>query len=342
MNTRAIAAWILTAVVAVGLLAPSAAAQENGYVIGPGDVLSISVWKHPELDRSVVVRSNGNITFPPVGELTAAGQSPSELGRDLSLRLRDFTRETTQVTVAIEQHNSRSVYVTGQVAVPGRYSFERMPDILQLLTESGGALPSADLSNVSIIRPTATGPEVTTVDVGAYMRGQRRRPLPELQPGDTVDVPSVMGGGGIGGAGYVYIFGQVGSPGAYPAGEGIDLMQLVSLAGGTTPEARLDEVSIVMDGARGGQVVAKVDLDAVIDHGTRMPFTLRSGDRVFVPEVSTGVAGRILGGVGTVLNWSRDVMSAYLLYLTIDREIDDREAREEAATAAAAAAAATN
>ncbi len=330
-------------VVALMLVVSTSTAQEVDYVIGPGDVLSISVWRHPELDRNVVVRSNGRITFPPVGELIAAGQSPSELGRDLSLRLRDFTRETTQVTVSIEQHNSRSVYVTGQVAAPGRYSFERIPDILQLLTEAGGALPSADLSNVSIIRPTATGPEVIGVDVGSYMRGRRRDPLPELRPGDTVDVPSLIGGGGLGGPGAVYIFGQVGAPGAYPAGEGLDLMQLVSLAGGTTPAARLDEVSVVMDGGRGGQVVAKVDLGGVIEHGTATPFTLQAGDRVFVPEAGTGVGGRILGGITTVLNWSRDIMSAYLLYLTIDREIDDREARSgETAAAAAAAAAATN
>ena len=310
------------------LAAPTALAQQSDYVIGSGDVLSISVWRHPELDRSVVVRANGRITFPPIGELTAGGQSPTELGRDLSLRLRDFTRETNQVTVSIEQHNSRSVYVTGQVAAPGRYSFERIPDILQLMTETGGALPSADLSNVSIIRPTATGPEIITVDVSSYMRGQRRTPLPDLRPGDTVDVPSIIGGGGVGGPGLVYIFGQVGAPGAYPAGDGIDLMQLVSLAGGTTPDARLDEVSIVMDGSRGGQVVAKVDLDGVIEHGTATPFLLQGGDRVFVPEVSTGFTGSVLGGVTTVLNWSRDVMSAYLLYLTIDREIDDKEARE--------------
>ncbi|MBD3366635.1 MAG: hypothetical protein GF405_00505 [Candidatus Eisenbacteria bacterium] len=341
MRNRGTTVGVVAALVAWALLSTTAPAQDSDYVIGPGDVLSISVWRHPELDRSVVVRASGRITFPPVGELTAAGQSPSELGRDLSLRLRDFTRETTQVTVAIEQHNSRSIYVTGQVAAPGRYSFERIPDILQLLTESGGALPSADLSNVSIIRPTMTGPEVITVDVGAYMRGQRRTPLPDLRPGDTVDVPSIIGGGGMGGPGVVYIFGEVGAPGAYPAGDGIDLMQLVSLAGGTTPAARLNEVSVVMDGSRGGQVVAKVDLAGVIEHGTSAPFELQAGDRVFVPEASTSVAGQVLGGVTTVLNWSRDIMSAYLLYLTIDREVDDREARDEAA-AAAAAAAATN
>ena len=326
-NREAVILMVVGFVVSV-LVAPTALAQQSDYVIGSGDVLSISVWRHPELDRSVVVRANGRITFPPIGELTAGGQSPTELGRDLSLRLRDFTRETTQVTVSIEQHNSRSVYVTGQVAAPGRYSFERIPDILQLMTETGGALPSADLSNVSIIRPTATGPEIITVDVSSYMRGQRRTPLPDLRPGDTVDVPSIIGGGGVGGPGLVYIFGQVGAPGAYPAGDGIDLMQLVSLAGGTTPDARLDEVSIVMDGSRGGQVVAKVDLDGVIEHGTATPFLLQGGDRVFVPEVSTGFTGSVLGGVTTVLNWSRDVMSAYLLYLTIDREIDDKEARE--------------
>jgi polysaccharide export outer membrane protein len=334
---RALQIALVTGLI-VALTAPIAGAQETAeYVIGPGDVLSVAVWRHADLDRQIVVGTNGTVTFPPVGELTAAGLTPTALSRGIMQRLRDYTRETTQVTVSVAQYNSRAVFLTGQVMAPGRYSFERIPDILQLLSQAGGPLPSADLSNVSVVRPTPTGPRVIKADVGGYMRGQATTPLPVLQPGDTVEIPALAATGGLAGPGLVYIFGEVNMPGAYPTFETTDVLQLISLAGGTTPEARLDEVAVVMDGA-GGQVVAQLDLERTIREGTGDPFILSPGDRVVIFPKSTNVAVQILGGAATVLGYARDVMSAYLLYLTVDREIDARGERD-AATAAAAEAA---
>lgn len=331
---------IALVVMTVVLPVTEAASQlPSDYEIGPGDVLAISVWRHPDLDRSVVVRSNGTVTFPPVGDLTASGLTPVELSREIMQRLRDYTRETTQVTVSMAQFNSRAIYLTGQVAAPGRYSFERIPDLLQLLSQAGGPLPGADLSAVSIVRPAAGGADVTRVDVGAYMRGQESTALPALQPGDTVDVPSLaMGGSAMGGGGLVYILGEVTTPGAYPATDGLDLLQLIALAGGTTPEARLNNVAVVMNGG-GSQVVAKVDLDSVIDHGTAVPFLLGSGDRVVVQGRTSSVLAQTLGITSTVLGYGRDILSSYLLYLSVDRELADRQARAAAEASAAEAAA---
>ncbi len=329
----------LVVLVVVLPFAEAASQQPSEYQIGPGDVLSISVWRHPDLDRNVVVRSNGAVTFPPVGDLTAAGLTPTGLAREIMQRLRDYTRETTQVTVSMAQFNSRAVYLTGQVAAPGRYSFEQLPDLLQLLSQAGGPLPGADLSSVSIVRPGAGGAQVTKVDVGAYMRGQVSTPLPTLQPGDTVDVPSLaLGGSAMGGGGLVYILGEVTTPGAYPAADGLDILQLIALAGGTTPQARLDNVAVVMNGD-GSQVVAAVDLKNVIEHGTSEPFMLGSGDRVVVQGSTSSVLAQALGITSTVLGYGRDILSSYLLYLSVDRELADREARAAAEAAAANAAA---
>jgi len=311
----------LVVLVAVMVLATAASAQRSAvYRIGQGDALSISVWRHPDLERAVVVRANGLITFPPIGDVTAAGLTTNELSREIMQRLRDYTRETTQVTVTVTQFNSRALFLTGQVVAPGRYSFEAMPDVLQLLSQAGGPLPSADLSNVSIIRPTATGPEVTSIDITAYMRGMATEPLPQLMPGDTVDVPSVIGTGAITGQGMVYIFGEVNAPGAYPAGDGTDLMQLISVAGGVTPEAELDKVAVVMDG-EDGHVVARIDVKSVIENGTNTPFMLASGDRVFVPGDEADVGEQILGGIGQVFSYSLDAASAWLLFLRLEDEL---------------------
>lgn len=318
--------------VALALLSTVAVAQTTSeYKIGQGDALSVSVWRHPELERTVVVRSNGRVTFPPIGDIAAAGLTPQDLSREIMLRLRDYTRETTQVTVTVAQFNSRAVFLTGQVMAPGRYSFEAIPDLLQLLSQAGGPLPSADLSQVSIIRPTPSGPSVTMIDVGSYMRGEASEPLPMLEPGDTVEIPSILGTASVGATGMVFIFGEVGAPGAYPSAGGSDLLQLIALAGGTTPSADLDEVSVIMDGGT-GQVVAKIDLQDIIDNGTTAPFLLADGDRVVVPATEASLAGQIATGIGTVFGYTSDLMSSYLLYLTLDREADAKTVRDAAAT----------
>ena len=330
-NGRAMRTSLVVFVVVLLLSTAANGQRPAEYKIGQGDALSVSVWRHPELERTVVVRSDGLVTFPPIGDVTAAGLTPSDLSREIMLRLRDYTRETTQVTVTVAQFNSRAVFVTGQIVGAGRYSFEAIPDLLQLLSQAGGPLPSADLSKVAIIRGTPSGPEVITIDVGAYMRGQTTQPLPTLEPGDTIEIPSIVGAGSVAGQGLVFIFGEVRSPGAYPATGGTDLFQLIAMAGGTTPEARLGDVSVVMDGGD-GQVVAKVDLEDVIQNGTATPFMVAAGDRVVVPGSDDSVAGQILGGIGTVFGYTSDLMSSYLLYLTIDREVEAKSTRDAVST----------
>lgn len=324
MMLRGVAAALALVLGATAL----AAAQTPGeYVIGVGDVLVVSVWRHPEMDARVVVRSNGAVTFPPVGDITAAGMTPAALARDLTQRLRDYTRETNQVTVTVEQFISQGIFVTGQVAGPGRYSFEEMPDIIRLLSQAGGALPSADLSSVSIIRTGAEGPRVIPVDVGAYMRGDITGAMPTLQPGDTVEVPSIAGGGGVSGPDVVYILGEVNRPGAYPATGGLDVLQAIALAGGATQRARLDEVAVVMDDGD-GQVVAIVDAERLIRDGSARVLEARAGDRVVVPAMETGLAAKVIGGAGVVLDATTSVLSTYLNYLTIDRVLDEREDKQ--------------
>ena len=128
----------------------------------------------------------------------------------------------------------------------------------------------------------------------------------------------------------VFIFGEVRLPGAYPAPPGTDLLQLIAIAGGTTPEARLGEVSVVMDGAN-GQVVAKVDLKEIISSGSAAPFLVAAGDRVIIPGSEADLAGQIIDGIGTAFAFSLDIMSAWLLYITLDDRLDDRAAEEAAA-----------
>ncbi len=320
MRARAII-WLVL-VCSVLVWSGVAEAQSTDYIIGGGDLLTISVWRHPEMDRPVTVRSNGLISFPPVGEIMAQGLTPLSLGRELTQRLRDYTRETNQVTVTIDQFNSRAIFLTGQVAMPGRYSFERIPDILQVMSQAGGPLPSADLSSVAIIRATPSGPQIIPVDLGSYMRGEAGRALPDLLPGDTLEFPAIYGGN-VGGPGLVYVIGEVNMPGAYSASEKMDVLQVLALAGGPTREAALSDVVVIMDAGE-SQVAANIDLAAITRHGTAAPFYVSAGDRIVVPPQGSSIGEVILTGAGSILGAARDVLQSYLLYLSIDSTLEDR------------------
>jgi len=325
MSARGIIWMVL--VCGVLVWSTDASAQGTEYVIGAGDLLTISVWRHPELDRPVTVRSNGLITFPPVGEIMAQGLTPTALGRELTQRLRDYTRETNQVTVTMDQFNSRAIFLTGQIALPGRYSFEHIPDILQVMSQAGGPLPSADLTSVSIIRPTPRGPEVIPVDLGSYMRGETSAALPELRPGDTVEFPSVYGGS-VAGPGMIYVIGEVNQPGAYTASERMDVLQALAVAGGPTREASLEDVVVIMD-AGDSQVAANVDLAAITRHGTGSPFYLSSGDRIVVPPRGASIGEVLLTGAGSLLDATREVLQSYLLYLSVESTLEEQRLRNE-------------
>jgi len=327
MCRRSLLVALLPVLVTMMALAPVATAQQAEYMIGAGDILAVSVWRHADLDRNIVVRTNGLITFPPVGELMAQGMTPTALGRELTLRLRDYTRETNQVTVTIVQFNSQAIFLTGQVAMPGRYSFERLPDILQVLSEAGGPLPMADLSSVAIVRPSAAGPEVISIDLGAYMRGESADALPELRPGDTIEFP-VSYGGGVTGSGNIYVLGEVNRPGAYPLTEGMDLLQVLAMAGGATREAALSDVVVVMD-AGGNQVAANVDLNRITSDGAARPFRLSGGDRIVVPMEGSSIGDVLLSGAGSLLSATTRVLQGYLLYLSVDRTLEDSRLQQQ-------------
>jgi len=294
------------------LLAPARESRAQEYVLGPEDVVAVSVWLHPELERSVTVNADGNITLPPVGEIKAAGLTTKQLGERIADRLSAYLRQTTTVTVTVQRYMSRSVFVTGSVATPGRYGFERIPSIVEVLGAAGGAQTGANLDHVQVVRMEDGVRRTLQADVAAAMREGDTSRLPELRPGDTIIVSGVLPGGGQGpgpgpgeGAG---VLGEVNRPGLVPVGSGADVWAVLAAAGGTTQRANLRSVRVLTRTETGTSVTA-YDLRDVLDHGSRAPVTIKSGDVVVVLPKGADV----WSGIVSVLGVSRDLLNIAVL-----------------------------
>ncbi len=158
------------------------------YQIGPGDVLQISVWKEEGLDQQILVRPDGEITFPLVGEIQAGGLTIRMLSDALIEKLKKYIPNPS-VSVSVLQAISNKVYVIGKVNRPGAFAATAYMDVLQALTMAGGLTPYADSDEIKIIRRTATGAKMKLFDYGEVISGEQLEMNIILKAGDTVVVP---------------------------------------------------------------------------------------------------------------------------------------------------------
>jgi polysaccharide export outer membrane protein len=297
------------------LLAPPARAQE--YTLGPEDVLQISVWLHPELEKTVAIGPDGSLIFPPAGEIKATGLTTRQLADRLGERLSTYLRQTTTVTVTVSQYLSRSVYVVGAVGRPGRYGFQSMPGLVDLISQAGGAQPGADLSRVQVIRKEGEARRVLTADVSTALRDGIGTDLPVLRPGDTVVLNTKDGGAYAGAPGDgVAVLGEVLRPGLYTVGSGLDVLMLMAQAGGFTARANLRLVRVVTPDPGGAQV-RTVDLKAAVEKNGAVPVIVKPGDVVFVTPSSSSAAWTVFT---QVLAISRDLLNVALAIDVLKRE----------------------
>lgn len=189
-------AWLPGALLALALLAPAAGvyaeaapmAPPPDYRISAEDVLDISVWKEPDLQRQVIVRPDGGISFPLVGDVPAAGKTPAELQGALRERLETFIPDAV-VTVSVVELRGLRIYVTGKVRNPGQFLVGRYVDVLQAITLAGGFTPFANSRNVHIIRREEGREVVYEFDYNEVERGHNLAQNIRLQADDVVVVP---------------------------------------------------------------------------------------------------------------------------------------------------------
>lgn len=165
------------------------AAPEIDYQIGENDVLEITVWNEPDLKQSLPVRPDGKITFPLIGEIQAANETPSELQGQIASKLKAFITHP-DVTVMVLQMNSRKFNILGRVAKPGSYPLTATTTVLDAIAEAGGFQDFAKEKDIYILRRNPEGQETRIpFNYKAVIKGKHSETNIVLEPHDTVIVP---------------------------------------------------------------------------------------------------------------------------------------------------------
>jgi polysaccharide export outer membrane protein len=166
----------------------TANAIDPTYKIGPQDVLRIDVWKEPEISRVTPVRPDGRISLPLLNDVQAAGLTPTQLASTISEGLKKFITNP-QVTVGVNEINSRRIYVTGEVTKPGAFPLQPNMTVLQALTSSGGFTQFAKIKGIYVLR-TEDGKQVKhPFNYKDVVSGKHPELNIVLQSGDVIVVP---------------------------------------------------------------------------------------------------------------------------------------------------------
>jgi polysaccharide export outer membrane protein len=166
----------------------TANAIDPTYKIGPQDVLRIDVWKEPEISRVTPVRPDGRISLPLLNDVQAAGLTPTQLASTISEGLKKFITNP-QVTVGVNEINSRRIYVTGEVTKPGAFPLQPNMTVLQALTSSGAFTQFAKIKGIYVLR-TEDGKQVKhPFNYKDVVSGKHPELNIVLQSGDVIVVP---------------------------------------------------------------------------------------------------------------------------------------------------------
>ena len=254
------------------LTSPFSAQSAGDYVIGPQDVLTVTVFDQADLGGKYAVELDGSFTFPLIGRVKAGGMTIREFEAQLKTRLADGFFKNPQVTVAIEQYRSQRVFVTGEVRNPGSYALTGDMTLIEALAKAGSTTPTAS-DEVVVVRGGKGAEQAATPGDG---RDTRRINLKNLQSGAAAVENLALRDGDtifVAKAELTYVLGQVKNPGSYPIRSDTTVLQALSLAGGVTPTGAMNRTRIIRAGSDGKNEV-KVQLTDIV----------QPGDTIMVPE----------------------------------------------------------
>jgi polysaccharide biosynthesis/export protein len=255
---------------------PAAPSQQPDYLVGPQDVLNITVWDQADLSGKFTVETDGSFTFPLIGRIQAGGLTLRQIENELKKRLADGYFKNPQLTVAVDTYRSQRVFITGEVRTPGTYTLTGDMSLIEALSRAGSTTQFAG-NEVVIVRAAegkvVSGPLLpnqvegaTTIrlDLKELQSGGLSKNVP-LKDGDTIYVPLAES---------VFVFGQVKNPGEYPLRrKDTTVIQAISMAGGATDRGATNRIKI-MRIVNGKKTEIKVTLTDIV----------QPGDTIMVPQ----------------------------------------------------------
>lgn len=224
--------------------APDSAETAN-YVVGPDDVLTVTVFNEPQLSGKFRVENDGQFDYPFLGRIKAGGTTVGEIAAAVKAKLADGYLRNPQVTVEVEQFRSQSVFVMGEVRSPGKYTLTGSVTLIEALAQAGSTTSGAG-SDVLILHPKGrvkgapTLPEereaeVQRVSLRDLQTGKLSQNV-QIRDGDTIFVPR---------AERFFVTGQVRNPGAYVFEPNTTVLQAISMAGGVSDRGSNRRIRII-------------------------------------------------------------------------------------------------
>jgi polysaccharide export outer membrane protein len=167
--------------------------HSSEFLLGPEDVLEVNVWRNQDLSRVVVVRPDGMVSLPLMGDVRASGLTASQVADKIAKRLSEF-KENPSVSVSVKEVNSYYFYVLGEVARPGKYPIKSYATVLQSVSIAGGFTLFASKNKIHVLRTILNGSGGSkdirlTVSYGDLLSGEGPLGNFTLKSGDTVVVP---------------------------------------------------------------------------------------------------------------------------------------------------------
>ncbi len=265
----------------------SISAQEDvatkNYIIGPEDILEITVWGHEDLTRKVTISADGYFTFPLIGRIKAQGATIRTLERRIAQLLDKDYIVNPQVTINVTAFRSKKVFILGEVVKPGAYYLTKSDTLLEVISEAGGVTQDAG-REIIIVRPADesigqpatldSDSEQIRVDLQALISGDVNENV-IVHNNDTIYVPKSS----------VYsVFGEVRKPGSYPLEKETSILEAISVAGGPSQDADTQKLELLRkDGDTQKKII--LDIKELRDfQGDNEDYMIRDRDVIYVPN----------------------------------------------------------
>lgn len=236
------------------LLTVPAVTMAADYILGPGDVIKVSVYDNEDLLTMTRISDDGYIIMPLLGQVKIQGLTVSSASAHIAELLADGYIINPQVNIFVQEFRSKKAIILGQINKPGLIEMSGPVTFLEIISKAGGL--AEDFGETATIkRKINNGDEVITVDLKSLVEGGDMSQNISIRDGDTIYITK---------AGMCYVTGEVTNPNAYRCGDKITVLKLITLAGGFTGKAARSKVRIVRTVQGEKNIFENVEMDTPV------------------------------------------------------------------------------